>query len=27
MKNVNSFGMIRRAIDNEYKRQAEVYDK
>ena len=27
IKNVNSFGMIRRAIDHEYARQQELYER
>jgi aspartyl-tRNA(Asn)/glutamyl-tRNA(Gln) amidotransferase subunit B len=27
VKNINSFGAIRRAIDHEYTRQVELYDK
>jgi len=27
MKNINSFGAVRRAIDHEYARQVELYEK
>jgi len=27
IKNINSFGAIRRAIDHEYTRQIELYEK